>query len=330
VSLAGRFANRAVDLLFVPGTEHLWARRLRGRVLCLLYHRVDDPARHRWLARRGPPVIAPRELERELAVWKRLGARFTTFRELRDGWFPGADEVGVLVCFDDGYRDNCRHGFPLLARLGIPATLFQISSLVGADELNWEHALYFLQRDDERAARFRRLAAERLPEARGVPDGAFDDRLRFAAPQAAVERLLADALESFGDRQAAAEAARDLYPQADDLRRTAVDGFEIGSHGARHLPRTRLDDAEFERDLADSRQALAALVGAAPECYSFPYGLHREGDEAICRRHYRQAAVVRPRPIERDSSPWELPRATWPGPARNGLRLRRWLLRGRI
>lgn len=330
MSLAGRLANRALDLLFVPGSERLWARRLRGRVLCLLYHRVDDPERHPWLARRGPPVIAPRELERELRFWQRLGARFTTFRELRDGRFPGRDEVGVLVCFDDGYRDNYRHGLPLLARLGVPATLFQISSLVDAAELNWEHALYFLQRDDARAERLRRLAAERLPEARDVPDGAFDDRLRFAAPQAAVEALLAAATEAFGDGEAAAAAARELYPQAADLRRAAADGFEIGSHGARHLPRPRLADAEFERDLADSRRDLAALAGAAPECYSFPYGLHLEGDEAICRRHYRQAAVVRPRPIARDSSPWSLPRATWPGPARNGLRLRRWLLRGRI
>lgn len=328
MSLVRRLANRAADLAFLPGSERAWARRLRGRVLCLLYHRVDDPGNHPWLARFGPPVTPPAELARELRFWQRLGARFATFRDLRDGWWPGAGEVGVVVAFDDGFRDNFTHGLDVLGQLGVPATLFQLAGIVGADRLIWEHAIAFHRRDTERAARFDRLAAEAAGAARqGM---ALDDALRYELPLARLEDLLERAAAELGGREEAATAARELYPGAGDLRRAAAAGVEIGSHGIAHQPRTRLDDAAFERDLAGSRERLGELVGTTPEAYSFPFGCYRPDDAAICRRHYRQAAIVAARPIDRAASPWRLPRATWPGVARNGLRLRRWLLTGRI
>ena len=332
MTLAKRLANRAQDLLYLPGSGRFWARRLRGRALCLLYHRVDDPCLHPWLARRGPPVIAPQVLAQELHFWQRLGARFGTFRDLREGWFPGASEVGIIVCFDDGFRDNYTHGLEVLTRLGLPATIFQVSGIVGAAELNWEHAIAFHQRDPERAATFRRLAEEAvakdLDEAR---DGLrLDDVLRFALSGGAIDRLLARAEGELGGAAESAEIAHALYPDAGDLRRAAAAGVEIASHGEAHQPRTRLDDRAFEHDLCTSRARLAELVGEAPDAYSYPFGRFRPGDEAICRRHYRQAAIVKPEPIERGTSAWSLPRASWPGPARNGLRRRRWLLTGRI
>ena len=60
MSRLGRIANRAADLLFLPPLDRLWRRRLRGKVLCLLYHRVDQPGRVPFLDRFGVPPIPPK------------------------------------------------------------------------------------------------------------------------------------------------------------------------------------------------------------------------------------------------------------------------------
>ena len=69
-----RLANRAKDLLFLPPFDAYWRRRLNGKVLCLLYHRVDHPGRFPFLDRFGVPPIAPGTLLNELSFLKMKGA----------------------------------------------------------------------------------------------------------------------------------------------------------------------------------------------------------------------------------------------------------------
>lgn len=82
--------------------------------------------------------------------------------------------------------------------------------------------------------------------------------------------------------------------------------------------------------LARSRDCLAEVPGEPSQASSYPSGRHRPGDGALVGRHYRQAAIVAPGPAGPGAPPLALPRCSWPGPARNRLRRRRWLLSGRI
>jgi peptidoglycan/xylan/chitin deacetylase (PgdA/CDA1 family) len=57
---------------------------------------------------------------------------------------------------------------------------------------------------------------------------------------------------------------------ADALRALVRDGHEIGSHGWSHAP---LDgDADIERELVGSREALGALTSADVRTFAYPYG----------------------------------------------------------
>lgn len=327
---APRLANRLKDAAFLPPLDRWWRGRMRGRIACLVYHRVGEPEDLSFLTRGGSPVIGPRQLERELGHLVRLGARFGTFADLRNGWFPGPREIGVIVSFDDGFRSNYEAGLEILGKVGVPAMFFQTSGLVSAAELVWEHALYWFTRDPETAGRFADLVGRWRPEVREPSGAALVARLRERFPGPRVEELLSEARATIGDPSTERAAAERAYPTGELVRRARDLGHEIGSHGHAHYRRETIDDAVFEADLVRSVLALSDLLGEPPEAYSYPYDSHRPGDDAIVGRHFRQAATVDRLPIERDTDPLWIPRFAWPGPPRNVLRERRWLLTGTI
>ncbi|OGD75059.1 MAG: hypothetical protein A2Y64_05070 [Candidatus Coatesbacteria bacterium RBG_13_66_14] len=56
-------------------------------------------------------------------------------------------------------------------------------------------------------------------------------------------------------------------------REMAVGGLvRFESHGVTHRDLTALDDAELERELRESRAAITAELGRAPEAFSYPFG----------------------------------------------------------
>ncbi|HEV7481974.1 MAG TPA: glycosyltransferase [Solirubrobacterales bacterium] len=60
----------------------------------------------------------------------------------------------------------------------------------------------------------------------------------------------------------------------EEIERLARDGFEIGSHSARHLPLVTLDQGRLATDLARSKSLLEERLGTPVTSLSYPFGLH--------------------------------------------------------
>jgi len=59
---------------------------------------------------------------------------------------------------------------------------------------------------------------------------------------------------------------------AEELVELAAAGMTIGSHTATHPRLTSLDDAAIGQEMCQSRDALAAILGAPPRWLCYPYG----------------------------------------------------------
>lgn len=332
MSLLARLANRARDLLFLPGTEFFWRACLRGKAMALVYHRVADPTLYPFLAKGGTPVIRPDQLEREIGFLKEQGARFLTFADLRAGRFPGADEFGIVLTFDDCFRDNYRDGLRVLQSCGVKAVFFQSSRMIDACELIPEHAFYLYADQRETATRLLELArGASWPAAAETEVESLASRAAYwicTVPAPSLMKVLSQLREEFPGREE--KLARSLYPTGEDVLNAVHAGHEIGSHGHSHLHRNTLSVEAFEKELASSRDRISEIIGFPPAVFSYPFNAHVPGDRELCARYFQQVATVDGKIIDRRSDPLELGRYSWPGQARNSLRLRRWLFTGRV
>lgn len=75
--------------------------------------------------------IEPRRLERQLLFLLRRGYRPMTLAAALEERLPGKT---VVVTFDDAYRSVLRLGYPILKRLGVPATVFVPTGFATAQE----------------------------------------------------------------------------------------------------------------------------------------------------------------------------------------------------
>jgi peptidoglycan/xylan/chitin deacetylase (PgdA/CDA1 family) len=325
-SFGRRLANRAKDLLFNPLLDRPWLRAMRGVVTCVLYHRVEDPARHEFLRRGGSPVMTAEELARDLRFLKDVDARFLTFGDLRGGRFVETNEIGIIVSFDDCFRTNYTTGLDVLDRFGVKGVFFQTSAFVNARTLLWEQLLYWHVRDASSSARFVRQAVARFPESANREASRVAAWVRENVPPQQIDDLLA----ALGGDGEADRVASDIYPVGDDVRRAHSGGHEVGSHGHRHLKRSTIAAADFEADLAESCTVLDGILGHRPAAFSYPFNSYTPGDALLARRYFAQAATVDGMRIARETDPMWIPRFTWPGVQPNSLRWRRWMLTGRV
>ncbi len=111
--------------------------RKREGVIVLMYHRVNDslPAND---------LVVPVEVFRrqmrylkehcEVIDTKELiqGFNVSTFQGIKGA--PKTKKPAVVITFDDGYRDNYLNAYPILKELGLPATIFLITGMIGTDK----------------------------------------------------------------------------------------------------------------------------------------------------------------------------------------------------
>ncbi len=305
---------------------------MRGKVTCLLYHRVDDPANHRFLK---VPVISPEGLEKELSFLIKKGAAFFTAEQLLNGSFPKSEEAGFIITFDDCFLDNYTIGLSILEKIGIKGVFFQSTDMVEGKSLIWEHALYWFVRDEKNARDFTAAAHEVLVECPQV--------LRFSGLQLVkylinsdkvpfdkIEALINRAIDLFGCRNELSEIAGKIYSKPEDLQRAHQLGHEIGSHGHRHYRRKIIEKELFEQELALSSEIIGGIVGRKPTAFSYPFNSYLKEDKAVCAKYFSQVFTVDKGHITPNTDRLSLPRFTWPGNVNNSFRRRRWLLTGTV
>nr|WP_051560126.1 polysaccharide deacetylase family protein [Marinobacterium jannaschii] len=89
-------------------------------------------------------VVSPDSFESQLKYLSRRGYRFCTVSELL-GLEPEARSKCVVLTFDDGFRDNYTHMFPLLKQFNAKATIYLAPAIPDIERLDQEQILEMQQ-----------------------------------------------------------------------------------------------------------------------------------------------------------------------------------------
>jgi peptidoglycan/xylan/chitin deacetylase (PgdA/CDA1 family) len=249
------------------------------RLLVLGWHSVEGT----WRVPSAPGT-GLRALERQLRAIARRGTivpLLPALRALKEA--RPLPPRPVALTFDDGYRDNLTLAAPLLARLGLPATIFLVPGFLSREVVHWcEHLAWAFTRARARAADFEGGLLELgSTSARAKAVRLVEDRL-LRCDRVRREACLSDLVERLDP--AGGFDPDPLFLDWDGARTLAragaQTGMTIGSHSLRHDVLSR-EPAEAQRvDLLESRHRLEHELEMPIDVFAYPFG-KREHYDAV-------------------------------------------------
>jgi len=249
-------------------------RKFSGsKYLILCYHRVGIE---------GVPLFSrlePSVFEAQMR-YLREHYRIISLRrlcdELREGNGPGP---ALAITFDDGYRDLYKYAFPVLQKYQIPATIYLIGECVETSDAPWYDRI-FVAVD---AARGSSLDVE-LETPRHFSLSSSAARASAAWEIVCYLRSIPDVVR----RQWCSdfEARVKLSPERlqgrmlnwEQVREMDKGGVLFGAHTMSHPVVSRLEAAELESELADSKRLLESRLDKPIHDFAYPFGKLQDCD----------------------------------------------------
>ena len=290
-----RHLKRAAENIVAAVAPVAWSTGRTTRLLVLMYHRVLPPEHPDRQTEQPGMFVGPDTLDLHLAT---LGRYFELVH--LDDWLKRASsaaELPRLACaltFDDGWRDNYEYAFPILQRHRAPATIFLVSGLIGTEQQFWPNRLARLLANRGGRALTGRLG-ELLAPARDI-DHAIE--LMKSLSDAQCDELIRAEEQPYGH----GGAGRTLLNEA-EVRSMAASGLvRFGSHTQTHFRCREGAAAEtLRREIVESRDQVAAAVGAPAELFCYPNGDTTPAARDLVSQNYLGAVTTR--------SGWHVPGA---------------------
>lgn len=270
-------------------------KSLAGVGAILMLHRVSPESRSP-LGTNAGLSVTPEFLDELVLALKADGYEFIAMDAVPERLSTPARKPFLAVTFDDGYKDNAVHAYPVLRRHEVPWTVYIAPGLVEGKTFLWwellEHALCKLETAQlpfgvitcrtmpEKVAAFERIQQFLLRE---LPETQVPEFIRNFAARAGIDATAYGVMELL---------------DWDEIRALAKDPLcTIGTHTMSHYHLARLDVSDLTLEFANAHSAIERQTGIAPRHVAYPYGYelavgHRETDEAL-RRGYKTGVTTR-------------------------------------
>jgi peptidoglycan/xylan/chitin deacetylase (PgdA/CDA1 family) len=290
--------------------KNLGLNLLDRPVVVLGYHRVASTATDRTSL-----TVSPENFRAQMEYLKR-NFRIVRFEE---DWTT-VRKPAVAVTFDDGYVDNFRGALPILKDLGVPATFFISTGVLGEGKRFWWDELERMvltdanvpsrfELEDGRHGRCWNTAAEEERETM------FRDLLGLMMKVDSEQRAewfsqlsnWSGAVDVGGGARASRPMTRDELVQFADS-----EWVTIGAHTVTHSALSVLPEEKQRFEIFSSKQVLESLLGRKITTFSYPFGRRKDYDPTtirLCREAgYRKAATAFPGHVYRWTDPFQIPR----------------------
>lgn len=297
-------------LACTPVLEHLGHRRLRGKVVALMYHEIAEDADdiEAWT------VVKRGEFVRQMAY---LRERFdiVSLAEAiaRIGAADHGDKPMAVVTFDDGDSGNRRCLLPVIESLKLPVTIFIATQAVAERTSYWfDRVMNALQR----------AGKVEIGSTEWFPSRITINKERGAANWKKIQDVLValKRLEPARREQAVGQLLENLPNSGigyqiepltvDDVKQLAACPLvTIGAHSHCHNILTQFSHEQAKESISRSRELLKEWTGRPVKYFAYPNGDHSPAVVAAVKSAGFEAAMtVRPGVWTPGDGLFELPR----------------------
>lgn len=246
-----------------------------GRIVILMYHKVN-PERD-VLGLSVSPLFFDQQLEFLASRYKVISLTEAVMM-LSAGTISGDFAV---ITFDDGYRDNYDHAYPILKKHNVPATIFVTVEALETGNFGWnafDQAILGSERKTIDLTEFALGIVDIGTRAKKINEiSRLHHELKLCAHQKrdAVVRKVSSELASstHGDRIMLS------WQEAKEMQASGL--VTIGSHTMTHPILTRVDHDSARSEIARSKSMIEERLGAPVELFAYPNGKEDNFDEDI-------------------------------------------------
>jgi peptidoglycan/xylan/chitin deacetylase (PgdA/CDA1 family) len=218
----------------------------------------------------------------------------------------------LSITFDDGFQNVHDIAFPILKRLGLPATVFLVTGLIDTDRTIWYCALnHALERTRMQSFTWMGHRYDLSgPGSRSLACRKLQARLKKMPQKALVGdvRTIASIL-GFGERVKVPEDSPFRILSSRAIRAMQASGLvEFGAHTHSHSILSLLPEADQDREIRTSLKMVSQCTGRPCTLFSYPNG--EEGDFApvtrmlLARHHVRCSVTMMRGPNYPGSDPY--------------------------
>lgn len=290
-----------VHVLYYTGVLHaLKRRRLRGRAVILMYHRVLTAKERSESFSSDGIQVSPESFDRQLGFLKRhfhVASPEQFVAQLQRG--EAFADATCLITFDDGWRDNLTNALPLLRKHAVSAVIFLPTDFIGTDRCFWQESLARQLHRLQRAHRDGSSAASAVITKYNlsrvfVGDGEelkqrihdYVRALKVRSDQE-IDAMMTAVVAAVGPDK---EDHPDRFLTWDEVITMARAGATFGSHAVSHRILTRLPKEEVIRELETSKREITARAGLDVQLLAYPNGdCNQDTAEAARRTNYTAA-----------------------------------------
>jgi peptidoglycan/xylan/chitin deacetylase (PgdA/CDA1 family) len=331
----GILQRARIELAYFSGYARLKQRRSGGAGVILKFERVRPRSFRRFQPNRSRE-ITPRFLDRAIRGLKRWNFDLISMDEVcrRAVTMPGANRFASLT-FDGGCKDVIASAYPVLARHGVPFTVYLPTAFPDGLGEAWWLALEAIIARENRISlvidgKERRFSTSDTSEKNQAYDFLASWMRTLAPPD------LSHAIHDLCTRYSVDPAvlSRGLSMDWCDLARLARDPLvTIGSATVNYHPLSNLREAEAGREIAMGKAVAEAALDRDVRHFAYPQGdrgsWHRRHAAMAREAGFASAVSAIPGVIASngDTNLYALPRIAWDGRQRS-LRVLRVLASG--
>jgi peptidoglycan/xylan/chitin deacetylase (PgdA/CDA1 family) len=271
----------AAPILHISGGSAVLARRQRvGRIL--MFHGIDEG--------HYPAAL----LEANLAYLSRhfkIVPLAVMVEQLSEPDAHASIPGEIVITFDDGLRNNFTRAYPVLRRLGVPATFFVCPGLIEEHRWQWTHEVV-----ERLGSLGEKQRAEIAADVEAPTASAEGLKQWMKALPVHRREVVEDCVRARTRHFAPTEAQRRRFDPItwDELRRLDPRLVTVGSHTLTHPMLDTVTAAAAELEIRESRRWLERELDREVAHFCYPDGAHDESIVRLVREHYRSAVTTVP------------------------------------